>query len=528
MMKCKLVIYSFLIVASLQGHSQTKKIDSLKQELLNQKGSARFTILYDLVFECLDKEDFPEALKYIEEAQQVAGRYEDSLHIVKAGRVKGQILQRLDRPADAIVEFQKVLPVSKRNNFVKEYGNMLNSLAGAYAYQGNYDKALMVNFECLVLHEREGNCEEIAVILHNIGVVYYKLENYEKALEYYKRTLDQSYQISFKDVVLVNMGLCYSYLDDFSTAKKFIDDGFKACTPNCRDATIINGEFGLGTIFYLDKPKEAAKHFLVSYEVAKKDKDKRLQIENLIFLGRVNNIRGDYKHAKKFLEMAESIANETEYIELRINIYKRFSELYTQSREYENAAFYQGKYIALNDSLHNGELTKNLMEIHAEFEERENKAKIAAHVQILELKEEAIRRQGLLNLLTGAVAVLFIALAMILVKVNRDKQRVNRLLEQKVKERTQSLEVSLAALQRSHSELGEFIVKTSEEIQRPVITMKGLSNVMLADSDDPQTTRANVKQLEQIISNLAELQKRLAILNERKLQQRNDLNPVKE
>jgi hypothetical protein len=114
------------------------------------------------------------------------------------------------------------------------------------------------------------------------------------------------------------------------------------------------------------------------------------------------------------------------------------------------------------------------------------------------------------------------------VKVNRDKQRVNRLLEQKVKERTQSLEVSLAALQRSHSELGEFIVKTSEEIQRPVITMKGLSNVMLADSDDHQTTRANVKQLEQIISNLAELQKRLAILNERKLQQRNDLNPVKE
>src|SRR5882724_2698506 len=124
------------LLLGVQAHSQ--KIDSLKNELLHQSGEERFSILYELVFGYLSKEDFPEALKYIEEAQQVAGRYDDSLHIVKAGRVKGQILVELHRIADAINEYQDVLLVSKRNNFNSEYEFILNALAVGYSLQATY------------------------------------------------------------------------------------------------------------------------------------------------------------------------------------------------------------------------------------------------------------------------------------------------------------------------------------------------------------------------------------------------------
>jgi hypothetical protein len=70
------------------------------------------------------------------------------------------------------------------------------------------------------------------------------------------------------------------------------------------------------------------------------------------------------------------------------------------------------------------------------------------------------------------------------------------------------------ALQQSHTGLEEFILKTCKDIQSPVVTMRGLSNIMMADSDDPQTTRENVKHLERIITSLAELQCRLTELNE--------------
>ena len=145
---------TFLLCLFLGIHAHSQKMDSLKNELLHQKGEERFAALYELVFEYLDKEDYPKALKYIEEAQRVAAQYDDSLHIVKAGRVKGQTLRRLDKTADAINEFHRVLPISKRNGFVDEYDDILNGMAVAYIVQANYDKALLVLFECLLLREK--------------------------------------------------------------------------------------------------------------------------------------------------------------------------------------------------------------------------------------------------------------------------------------------------------------------------------------------------------------------------------------
>src|SRR5882762_9993082 len=128
--KTSQLTFLWCLFVGVQAHCQ--KMDSLKNELLYQNGVERFTILYDLVFEYLDKEDYHEALKYIEEAQRVAANYDDSLHIVKSGRVKGLILFELDRTADAINEFQKVVSVSRRNNFEDDHEAILNGLAIAY------------------------------------------------------------------------------------------------------------------------------------------------------------------------------------------------------------------------------------------------------------------------------------------------------------------------------------------------------------------------------------------------------------
>ena len=211
-MKCRLVIFSILLVTGLPGYAQTRAIDSLKLELIHEKGSGRFTVLYDLAFEYLAKEDCQEALKYIDEAQGVAAQYDDSLHIVKAGRVKGQILGKLDRMSDAINEFEwcfrspgEIISLL-RTNFI------LNTLANAYNMVANYDKALRYHFECLMLREKRGNLDDINETLNNIGVVYHRLGNNEKELECYQRILRQSDKIDFKDQLLINIGLCYNEL----------------------------------------------------------------------------------------------------------------------------------------------------------------------------------------------------------------------------------------------------------------------------------------------------------------------------
>jgi len=63
------ITFLWCLLLGLSAHSQ--KIDTLKKELLHQSGKERFAVLYDLVFEYLGKEDYQEALKYIEETQEV-------------------------------------------------------------------------------------------------------------------------------------------------------------------------------------------------------------------------------------------------------------------------------------------------------------------------------------------------------------------------------------------------------------------------------------------------------------------------
>ena len=501
---------TFLLCLFLGIHAHSQKMDSLKNELLHQKGEERFAALYELVFEYLDKEDYPKALKYIEEAQRVAAQYDDSLHIVKAGRVKGQTLRRLDRTTDAINEFQRVLPVSKRNGFVDEYDDILNGMAVAYIVQANYDKALLVLFECLLLREKRGDQTEINTTLINIGVVYYTLDNFEKALEYYDRILVNGGQIESKDRLLINIGLCHNELRNFSAAKTFIEEGMKICAPNCSDHTIIQAEYGFGvSLFYLNKPEEAEGHFLVSYDLALKGKDKRSQIENLIFLGKINNLLGRFEDSKIVLGKAESVAAGTEYNELLIDIYKQFSELYMRTKAYKNAAIYERKYMVLRDSIYSRQLIKNLMKIQADYEQRENTAKIESQEQILTLKEEVIVKQRFLNFLASTVAVLFVMLALIFFKLSSQRKSMNVLLDRKVGERTIALEKSLDDLRRSHDEQ-EIILRTiSSDMKASVATIRGLCALSSGLEDIPVANIKYVKEFEETAGRIAEIVNRV-------------------
>jgi signal transduction histidine kinase len=518
-LKLKTCLFLLSVLMSIPGLPQAdRKIDSLRSRLSQRTGSDRFEILYDLVFEYLAKEDFQQSLIYIKEAKEIAYQAGDSLRIVKTGRVTGQILQRLDRAADAIVEFQEIRPISKRNTsvkeYVKEYESILNALAVSYSYQANYDKALQYHFECLVLLEKEGNLEDIAITLNNIGFVYYKLNNFEKALKSYRRILDNSYPINFKDVLFINIGLCYNGLNDFSTAKKFIDDGLKVCASNCNVVTIIQGKFGLGvSLFYLHKPKEAEGNFLVSYELAKKQKDKRFQIENLIYLARIDNGQGQFDAARKFLTDAESIADKTDYNALMIDIYRLYSELFTKTKDYENAAIYQHKYIILKDSIYSQELMKNLTRVQTNFEERENIKTIKDQDAVLALKEETLKRQTAENRFYVVIAIMVFALAALMLVLFRLTRRANERLESRVDERTKELNDSNDALKKVNGEMDNFIYKTSHDIRGPLASLKGICNVAIMDVNDT-TALGYLKKLDNTAEKLNLILTRLLIINQ--------------
>jgi signal transduction histidine kinase/Tfp pilus assembly protein PilF len=502
---------AFLLISSyVVAQNNSRAIDSLKSLVESKTGLDRFDVLYELTFEYLASGDYENALRNIELAQPVAYEIGDSLRIVKSGRVRSQILRRLDRTGLAIQQFLEILPIAKRNVFISEYSSILNGIGVAYTLQSEYDNALKYHFENLVALEKS-NDDKSAIFetLNNIGLVYYKLKDFDKALEFYFRALEVGNQLerfNFKPSLLINIALCFNQLQRYSEAKDYVSRAFAACGDNCSEKIQIEGYNALGTAYFREsEPKKdtathlrAKEYFERSLALTKNTNDKRLQIENLIYLAKIGLAIGEEENSLSALNEAEAIARTTQYNLLLISIYKEFSSLYNKLADYQKAAVYQGKYIELKDSLYSEELIKNLSRIQTEYEERQNIATIASN-------EQVIKQQRDLNVSFAIIALLAGLLILLVQRSNRTIKRVNVALsdakntieeqnaklqilntdlDAEVKLKTSDLEKANQSLHRVVEELDNFIYKTSHDIRGPLASLKGICNIALLDVKD--------------------------------------------
>jgi signal transduction histidine kinase len=503
---------SLFLTTDLMGQ-QTKAIDSLKSLLNGREGQARFDVLYDITFEYIGQDQLEQSLAYAEDAQAVAAELGDSLRIVKAGRVRSQILRRMDRTADAIAQFKKVLPTARRNGYASEYKYILTGLAIGYTLQSEYDKALDYNFQVLTIREKEGDTKQIHETLNNIGLVYYKLRDYQKALDFYFRALEYERRIEnsgFHTNLLINIGNCYNQLGrNFLEARRYINEALESCRDHCSDATRIEGQFAIGVSYYIEGNQEtdtlrlpqiyqkSRDSFLGSYEVAYKTGNKRWQAENLVYLARIYTRLKAMDLAEEALKKAEVIVGP-EYKLLLIETFRGFSMLYIKTKRFEEAARYQEKYIHLRDSVYSENLIKNISKVQTDFEERQNLATIAAN-------NLALKRQRDLNVSVAIIAILAGLLILVLQRSNRTIKRVNVALsdakeiieeqnaklqllntdlDNEVKIKTADLEKANHSLHRVVDELDNFIYKTSHDIRGPLASLKGICNIALLDVKD--------------------------------------------
>src|SRR5690606_36871633 len=114
----------------------------------------------------------------------------DSLGLVKASRAVGNIYYKKSDLEAAIQHYKPVLGVARRNQYIDQLKFLLNGLALAYTYQANYDNALDYHFQSLVIRVAEGNPRVISITYNNNGLVYYKLRDFQQALDYFLKSLE--------------------------------------------------------------------------------------------------------------------------------------------------------------------------------------------------------------------------------------------------------------------------------------------------------------------------------------------------
>jgi tetratricopeptide (TPR) repeat protein len=476
-MKTKVFLVLALCATLGPSSAQNQRmVDSLMAVLATKVAGDRYAPSYELAFQLLDI-DNERALDMISEAEKAALLSGDSLWIVKSKRVKGQILAKLERPAEAISLFNMALPIARRNDFNTEVKFICNTFGLAYWSRGRIDKALENFTLVLDLSQREKDTLYLALSLNNMGVIYYRLHDAGKALTYLLRAWDikQKVRRPLYITPAINISLCYSFLHDYSRAAVYLKKS-RESSRDSSDYLKMHQAFASGRIAYgLKEYDLALKAFRKSLALAKRTQDTRLMLDNVTVLSLILTEQNRLSEAESYLKDAEQLAQQQPpFPQSSVELYSQFCQIYGKMRDYRKLALYQQKYIQLKDSVFSYELTNRLMTAEADFKERENKAKIASQQQIISLNQGIIHRQKLLNIVATLLATVTLAFAVFLFLNYRRKQRLNQLLEQKVRERTMELEHSSDEMLRMLEEKDLRMRQASYAITTSVNSIEGL------------------------------------------------------
>lgn len=482
------LIFSFVFSACIVSTSgqDTNTIDSLqKVEIVKPEERFSFLVEHSIAHLDLDKNL---ALRTIQEAEKLAWLSGDSAKIVQSLRIKGQILYRLERSDETIQIFKRASSIAIRGNFNEELMMIANTFGSTYLFRSEFDKALRQYFAAYELAEALRNSIFISSTLHNIGITYYKLKDYRKAIHFFK----QAYQMKKGDdpalvMTALNISLSYANLNELENSEKYFTEALKGCAGKCDDKYMLHIKYASGYILYVKKRDvDARKEFLQSFDYSQKVGNTRMQLDNIYMLADIYHKNGEFDKAIAILQQGEVLINAGAPFNMEvIKVYSRFAEVFLDMKEFEKGAFYQAKYIQLKDSVYSESLTTGLMETEAQFLERENTSIIKAQRDNLALNEEVIVRREILIVVFGLLGVITFAFLLFLFRSYRDKRRINRILDQKVWARTRELDMNRSQLLRELSEKDIVIQQVCGGITETVSTIEGLCFVATKEIGNP-------------------------------------------
>lgn len=299
------------------------------------------------------------ALEYYDRAYQ---SYADSDQFDKRIYTLEKIGQMRELSSDfeaAISAYQEILSIHDSLGRKSESLKILRRISSLLIKQNQHAQALAFDLEILTRQENQGNKNEIAATLNNIGYIYNYLNEKELALQYFLESHEVLKEIHSADefyvgdmIILVNVGLIYQSMMDYQTALNYFFEALK--TNDARE-----------------NPVEMAR------------------IYNYISF--TYNYLSDLEKSELFAETAINLAELYDAKEILIDSYKSLSDIYSQLGRHKNALAYFKKYIEIKDSL----AAQALVLRQAELERRQLVDKKEQEIKLLiveqEIKDLALR-----------------------------------------------------------------------------------------------------------------------------------------
>jgi tetratricopeptide (TPR) repeat protein len=247
------------------------------------------------------------------------------------------------------------------------YRKSLNRLGICYYLLGQYEKAITYHQQHHDISEKIGDRQGVARSLGNLGLCYNSLGQYEKVIALYQKSLDISEEFGDRQGVarsLGNLGLCYYSLGQYEKAIIYHQQ-YHHISEEIEDRQGVAGSLGNLGICYssLGQYEKAITYHQQSLEIEEEMGNRRGVAISLGSLGNCYNSLGQYEKAIAYHQQHHEISEEIGFRQGVAISLGNLGNCYNSLGQYEKAIAYQQQYheiseeigdqLGVADSLHN-------------------------------------------------------------------------------------------------------------------------------------------------------------------------------
>ena len=185
----------------------------------------------------------------------------------------GSLLLRVGDLTDAIAAYNTVLVLGEKHGDKQEIAVAYGNLGIVYQTRGDLDKAIEFYQKALTLNEDLGSKENMAANYGNLGNVYQTRGDLNKAVEFHQKALQLHEELGRKEGMAVNygnLGLVYNTRGDQDKAIEFHQKALQLNEELGHKEGMASDYGNLGIVYKLQGNKtEAKRYYLMSIELFK-------------------------------------------------------------------------------------------------------------------------------------------------------------------------------------------------------------------------------------------------------------------
>lgn len=328
----------------------------------------------------------------------------------------------------AIKYAKEAYSIAKSLNASVSVIEALIHIGNSYYYKSDYEKAVTYYIQALAEYEKSNENSGMASVMNNIGVVYYAWGQHNKALNYYKK----SFELYEKLNDSLGISKITNNIGNLFFEKKLLDSALVYYQKSIKlkqelkdytgEALLLNN---IGNVYAVKRDyKVARKYFLSSlkiYQEHEEDYGVALSLINISNLFKEEQLTDSaFFYIQKALELSDTI----DASDLKLDCYEMLTSLYEDIGNYKEAFKYYQLYVETKEKIKSQETESAIEELNLKYQTEKKEQQIA--LQETQLAKERLLRNGLIILV-----LLFIALAILILKAYRDKQKTSlKLAEQ--------------------------------------------------------------------------------------------------